>query len=65
MKYKVPTRTHVRNVKLPALFDAERKKVKDAMLPVTSVCLTTDMWTSRNYHGFIAVMSHYWSDDEA
>lgn len=50
---------------LPALYDQSKAELKIKLGPEcnNSVCITTDLWTSRSNESYIAVTGHYMTDD--
>lgn len=58
--YELPSRKTISSVMVPALFHKQSALVKEKVNhEVSSVCITTDVWTSRNVQSFMAVTAHY------
>ncbi len=60
-KFQLPCRRTLRNVLIPKLFKKVQEEVKAKLSGVTSVCITTDLWTSNSNASFMAATSHYWN----
>lgn len=63
--YQLPSRKTISTVMLPALYHQTKAELKMELGPECnySVCLTTDLWTSRSNESYIAVTGHYMTDD--
>lgn len=66
--YSLPSRKTISNAMIPALYEDTKEKVLLEINNVRShdhikLCLTTDMWTSRENENFIAVTGHFISED--
>ncbi|KAL0879302.1 hypothetical protein ABMA27_003081 [Loxostege sticticalis] len=62
--YKLPTRKTLSNSLLDeAYFRAEKEIKTQVTSEVQSICLTTDLWTSRCTESYIAVTGHYLTED--
>lgn len=58
--YVIPSRKYFSNNLLPGLYEQVKTLTKAALNEdVESICLTTDMWTSRNNDSYLAVTGHY------
>ncbi|CAF4948123.1 unnamed protein product [Pieris macdunnoughi] len=58
--YTIPSRKYFANNLLPGLYEEIKINTKTALNEdAKSVCLTTDMWTSRNNDSYLAVTGHY------
>ena len=56
--YKVPSRKHVTSI-IRQKHDLGRKKLQERLGEVTSLVLTTDIWTSAATEAYISVMGHF------
>ena len=56
-KYQLPSRRTLMQ-KLPVKYDEVKETVKNQLNIASSVCLTTDMWTSRTTQGYMTVTCH-------
>ncbi|KOB74120.1 Uncharacterized protein OBRU01_02555 [Operophtera brumata] len=54
--YQLPTRQHISNTLMPAMYERVQT---NAIKNITSLSLTTDLWTSASQESYIAVMAHY------
>ncbi len=63
-KYKLPSRTHLTEVLLPRLMDKVQQEVRDTTNKAGSVSITSDLWTSVNNAGFLALTCHFWREDK-
>lgn len=62
--YKLPTRKTLSNSLLDETYLKVEKEIKSQVTSeVHSICLTTDLWTSRSTESYIAVTGHYLTDD--
>lgn len=61
--YQLPNRKTISNSMIPAEYEKCMNVVKQELLSVTSVCLTTDSWTSVNNESYLAVTVHYVTDN--
>ncbi|XP_067943061.1 E3 SUMO-protein ligase ZBED1-like [Watersipora subatra] len=61
-RYQIPSRKHFTQKILHQSADDIVQKVKDDFAGVKSVCLTMNIWTSRQNHGFIGITAHYIKD---
>lgn len=62
--YKLPTRKTFSNSLLDGTYlRAEREIKSQVTSEVQSICLTTDLWTSRCTDSYIAVTGHYLTED--
>ncbi|XP_070138891.1 E3 SUMO-protein ligase ZBED1-like [Drosophila bipectinata] len=57
--YKLPSKTHMRNVTLKSEYEALRIKLQDVLNQVEHVGITTDCWTSKANEGYITVTVHF------
>ncbi|XP_032309214.1 E3 SUMO-protein ligase ZBED1-like [Drosophila ananassae] len=57
--YKLPSKTHLRNVTLKSEYEALRVKLQDILNKVEHVGITTDCWTSKANEGYITVTAHF------
>ncbi|CAG4962522.1 unnamed protein product [Parnassius apollo] len=61
--YIIPSRKYFANYLLPGWYEEVKTNTKAALsLDAKSICLTTDMWTSRNNDSYLAVTGHYIDD---
>ncbi len=63
-RYQVPSRMHLRNSLLPEKFDKVQEAVKKRLGLASSVSVTSDLWTSSNNSGFMALTCHWWNEKE-
>lgn len=62
--YHPPTRQHISNTLIPALYEKTLNKMQNIDLKcITSLSLTTDLWTSASQDAYIAVMAHYINEE--
>lgn len=61
--YVLPSRKTVSNSLLPQLYETTVENIKNKFKNVTSICLTTDAWTSINNESYVAVTAHYIDGD--
>lgn len=58
--YQLPTRQHISNTLLPALYEKCVNRVRTIEIKnITSLSLTTDLWTSTSQESYIAILAHY------
>lgn len=58
--YQLPTRQHISNTLLPALYEKCVNRVRTSEIKnITSLSLTTDLWTSASQESYIAILAHY------
>ena len=57
-KYQLPSRRNLMR-KLPVKYDEVKQTVKNQLNFAPSVCLTTDIWTSRTTQGYMTVTCHF------
>lgn len=58
--YILPSRKYFVNNMLPSLYEGTKTEVKELLdSEMVSICLTTDMWTSRNGDWFLALTGHF------
>ncbi|KAI5750503.1 hypothetical protein M8J76_016232 [Diaphorina citri] len=62
--YKPPTRKTITESMIPSLYGKVKDEVIQKLSEVSSVCLTTDSWTSINTENFLAVTAHCVLNDE-
>ncbi len=63
-RYRLPSRMTITTTMLPDLFNKTMGEVKAQLEKVTTVGLTTDLWTSLTTSSFMAVTVHYWDETE-
>ncbi|CAG4957002.1 unnamed protein product [Parnassius apollo] len=63
--YQLPSRKTISTVMLSALYNKTKSEMKMVLGPECnySICLTTDLWTSRSNESYIAITAHYMTDD--
>ena len=64
LEVQLLSRKTIRNCILPALFDSAQSDVKAKVNKADSICLTSDIWTSVNTVGFLALTVHFWDTEE-
>lgn len=57
--YIIPSRKTVTQSLLPQMYEMTIEKVKNQLINVSAVCMTTDGWTSLNNESFVAVTVHF------
>lgn len=57
--YKLPSKTHLRNVILNNEYEASKEKIKKSLEQVDHVGITTDCWTSKANVGYLTVTVHF------
>lgn len=60
--YYLPNRKTISSTLIPAAYEQCVASVKRDIVSATSVCLTTDTWTSKNNDSYMAVTAHYITD---
>lgn len=60
--YKLPNRKTITKTMLPGKFEQCFNAVRNELQAITSVCLSTDCWTSVNMESYLAVTAHYITD---
>ena len=63
--YKLPSKTHLRNVVLPNQYKIVKALLKEPLSGVDHVAITTDCWTSQANECYITVTCHYITEDFA
>ncbi|TRY67556.1 hypothetical protein TCAL_05529 [Tigriopus californicus] len=63
-KYLLPSRNVISKTLIPAMFEEVERKLGQKLVQAKWVCFTTDLWTSANTTGFLALTIHFW-DHEA
>ena len=63
-RYQVPGRVHLRNSLLPEKFDKVQGELKIKLGLASSVSVSTDLWTSVNNSGFMAMTCHWWDEGD-
>lgn len=62
--YKIPGRKYFSNSMMPAIFEETRTTLKHTLeKEATSVCLTTDIWTSSKNDSYMGITGHYITED--
>lgn len=61
--YEMPSRKHVSKTLIPAKYETCLIKTKEVAENISSCCLTTDNWTSRNNESFMAITIHFINED--
>lgn len=62
--YKLPSRKNLSNNMLTLLYNETKEKIKPEIAAgCDAICITLDMWTSRNTETYIAVTGHYINKD--
>ncbi|KAJ4425388.1 hypothetical protein ANN_28003 [Periplaneta americana] len=61
--YKLPSRKTITKSLLPAAYETCYHRVATKLSSASTVCLTTDCWSSRNTEGYLAVTAHFISED--
>eukprot|EP00118_Oscarella_pearsei_P005687 m.26176 g.26176 ORF g.26176 m.26176 type:complete len:173 (+) comp29152_c0_seq1:383-901(+) len=54
-----PDRSTISRTYLPRMFDAEKKRIKNALQSACHFAITTDLWTSRARHAYTGLTVHY------
>jgi len=62
-RYKLPSRSHLRDVVLPSQYEELKNKLYVILANVDFMALTTDMWTSRANEGYITITCHFVSNN--
>jgi len=62
-RYKLPSRSHLRDVVLPSQYEELKNKLYVILANVDFLALTTDMWTSRANEGYITITCHFVSNN--
>ncbi len=57
-RYRIPSRKHFMEGKIPAMYEECHLKVKKSLDGANSAVLTTDMWTSRATEAYLTVSCH-------
>ncbi|XP_022825647.1 zinc finger BED domain-containing protein 4-like [Spodoptera litura] len=58
--YTIPSRKYFANNLLPGLYEEVKTATKISVSEdASSICLTTDIWTSRNNDSYLAITGHY------
>ncbi|XP_069600377.1 zinc finger BED domain-containing protein 4-like [Ranitomeya imitator] len=57
--YVIPCRRTLSQTIIPRLYDIERASLQEKVSMASSVCLTTDCWTSRATTSFMSVTCHF------
>lgn len=58
--YELPSRKTISSVMIPALYHKQASLIKDKVnIEAPTVCITTDVWTSKNTESFMATTAHY------
>lgn len=58
-RYKMPSKTHLRNVLLKNEYNSIKETLKAELQIVESVALTTDGWSSRANESYLTVTCHF------
>lgn len=61
--YQIPNRKTLSTSMLPAMYEHTLNVVQNKLKNVSSVCLTTDCWTSAINESYIAITAHYITDE--
>lgn len=61
-KYTPPCRQTITYSILPQMLTTKKKHVKELVERCTDVSLTTDIWTDRRSHAFLAITAHAFTD---
>lgn len=61
-RFKVPSRGHVTDVLLPNKYKKLQDVLMEHLKQAENVCLTADIWSSRQMHGYIGMTCHYIHD---
>lgn len=63
-RYTIPSKRFFANVLLRGRYESLRAiKMKEIRNTAKSVCVTTDMWTSRKNNSYMAITAHYIDDE--
>ncbi|XP_059095066.1 zinc finger BED domain-containing protein 4-like [Tigriopus californicus] len=63
-KYSLPSRRTLSDTILPSMFEEIQGRLVKQLEQTSWVCLTTDLWTSLNAVGFLAVTVHFWNQHD-
>ncbi len=57
--FQMPSRKHLSQKLIPERASSVQDRLKKALLEAKSVCLTIDLWSSRDMRSFIGITGHY------
>ncbi|XP_064475382.1 E3 SUMO-protein ligase ZBED1-like [Ornithodoros turicata] len=61
--YQLPSRKTLSTVHIPQMYNKVHEQVKNELTGISSICLTTDGWTSLSNQSYIAVTAHFIDTD--
>ncbi|TRY74647.1 hypothetical protein TCAL_01628, partial [Tigriopus californicus] len=62
-KYLLPSRQVISKTLIPAIFEEVQRKLGHKLVQAKWVSFTTDLWTSANTTGFLALTIHFWDHE--
>ncbi|XP_026471364.1 zinc finger BED domain-containing protein 1-like [Ctenocephalides felis] len=62
-RYNVPNRKTLAKTLLPQMYEKELNIVREKIAKTTSICLTTDAWTSITNDSYMAITAHYMGEN--
>ncbi|XP_037543305.1 E3 SUMO-protein ligase ZBED1-like [Nematolebias whitei] len=62
-RYKIPSRQHITNTCMPALYAQVKSQVEKELAHAERVAITTDAWTSCSTESYVTITVHYISPD--
>ncbi|XP_011706019.1 PREDICTED: zinc finger BED domain-containing protein 1-like [Wasmannia auropunctata] len=63
-KYELPSRTHLKKVLLPQLYNKRKVVLAKILSTVNHISITTNLWTSTANDGIITITAHFIYDDD-
>jgi hypothetical protein len=64
-KYLLPSRQVISKTLIPAIFEEVQRKLGHKLVQAKWVSFTTDLWTSANTTGFLALTIHFWDHESS
>lgn len=62
-RYKIPSRNHITNTCMPALYAQVKSQVEKELANAERVAITTDAWTSCATESYVTITAHHISPD--
>nr|XP_054593369.1 E3 SUMO-protein ligase ZBED1-like [Nothobranchius furzeri] len=62
-RYKIPSRNHITNTCMPALYAQVKSQVEEKLAKAERVAITTDAWTSCATESYVTITAHHIAPD--
>lgn len=58
-RYQLPSRRHIMRSLLPEMYSTRAEEIKQELLQISHVALTSDLWTSRKTESYPTTTCHF------